>query len=129
MRATLAPILASDGRVLLDVEVPGAAVVAIHEFRYAGYTYRGLGAQLAPAVLRDGRWPITTRSPGTGRGMLPLTWAGLRLGKHLQRGGLRTMAGSLVIAAGVLTLAGPWLMQVPALHGVLEALGCRSLPT
>jgi alpha-glucosidase len=65
---------ASDGRVLLDVEVPGAAVVAVHEFRYAGYTYRGLGEQLAPAVLRDGRWPIVTRSPGTGRGVLPLTW-------------------------------------------------------
>ncbi|HET8616681.1 MAG TPA: TIM-barrel domain-containing protein, partial [Actinomycetales bacterium] len=64
----------SDGRVLLDVEVPGAAVVAIHEFRYAGYTYRGLGEQLAPAVLRDGRWPIVTRSPGTGRGERPLTW-------------------------------------------------------
>jgi alpha-glucosidase len=65
---------ASDGRVLLDVEVPGAAVVALHEFRYAGYTYRGLGEQLAPAVLRDGRWPIVTRVPGTGRGKVPLTW-------------------------------------------------------
>jgi alpha-glucosidase len=65
---------AADGRVLLDVEVPGAAVVTIHEFRYAGYTYRGLGEQLAPAVLRGGRWPIVTRSPGTGRGALPLTW-------------------------------------------------------
>lgn len=64
----------TDGRVLLDVEVPGAAVVAVHEFRYAGYTYRGLGEQLAPAVLRDGRWPIVTRNPGTGRGKIPLTW-------------------------------------------------------
>ncbi len=64
----------SDSRVLLDVEVPGAAVVAVHEFRYAGYTYRGLGEQLAPAVLRDGRWPIVTRVPGIGRGELPLTW-------------------------------------------------------
>lgn len=64
----------SDSRVLLDVEVPGAAVVAVHEFRYAGYTYRGLGEQLAPAVLRDGRWPIVTRVPGTGRGEQPLTW-------------------------------------------------------
>jgi alpha-glucosidase len=64
----------NDSRVLLDVEVPGAAVVAIHEFRYAGYTYRGLGEQLAPAVLRDGRWPIVTRVPGTGRGKIPLTW-------------------------------------------------------
>ena len=26
---------------------------------------------------------------------------------------------------GALTIAAPWLMQVPALHGVLSALGCR----
>ena len=30
----------------------------------------------------------------------------------------------LVLAAGLLTIAAPWLMQVPALHGVLVALGC-----
>ena len=59
--------------------------------------------------------------------MVPLTWAGMRIGRHLQRGGLRVAAGTLVIGAGLLTLAGPWLMQVPALHGVLSALGCRSL--
>ena len=59
--------------------------------------------------------------------MVPLTWAGMRIGRHLQRGGPRVAAGTLVIGAGLLTLAGPWLMQVPALHGVLSALGCRSL--
>jgi hypothetical protein len=35
---------------------------------------------------------------------------------------------SIILFAGVLTLAAPWLMQVPALHGVLGALGCRPLP-
>jgi hypothetical protein len=34
------------------------------------------------------------------------------------------MAGILVLAAGLLTLASPWLMQIPALHGALTALGC-----
>ena len=29
---------------------------------------------------------------------------------------------------GLLTIAAPWLMRLPAMHGVLEALGCRSLP-
>ena len=28
---------------------------------------------------------------------------------------------------GLLTLAGPWLLHAPALHRMLEALGCRSL--
>ena len=59
--------------------------------------------------------------------MIPLTWAGARIGQRLQHGGLRTLAGTLVIFAGLLTIAGPWLMRVPALHGMLEALGCRSL--
>ena len=59
--------------------------------------------------------------------MIPLTWAGARIGTRLQRGGLRTLAGVLVIGAGLLTLAGPWLLHVPVLHRVLDALGCRSL--
>ena len=37
-----------------------------------------------------------------------------------------SMAG-FVLAAGLLTIAAPWLMQVPALHGVLAALGCQPL--
>lgn len=59
--------------------------------------------------------------------MLPLTWSGARLGQRLQRGGLRATAGVLVLLAGLLTIAAPWLMQVPALHGVLSALGCQPL--
>jgi sulfite exporter TauE/SafE len=58
--------------------------------------------------------------------MLPLTWSGARLGQRLQRGGLRAAAGVLVLIAGLITIAAPWLMQVPALHGVLSALGCRA---
>ena len=59
--------------------------------------------------------------------MLPLTWSGARLGQALQRGGLRAAAGVFVLLAGGVTIAAPWLMQVPALHGVLSALGCRPL--
>ena len=60
--------------------------------------------------------------------MVSLTWAGERIGTRLQRGAFRQGAGMLVIVAGLLTLAAPWLMQLPAMHGVLAALGCRSLP-
>lgn len=56
--------------------------------------------------------------------MLPLTFAGARIGQRLHRGGLRTALGSLVLVAGLLTLGAPWLMQVPRLHGWLSALGC-----
>ena len=61
---------------------------------------------------------------GTLATLLPLTWTGARLVQRLQRCGARTWAGALVLSAGLLTLAAPWLMQVPALHGALRALGC-----
>ncbi|HEY5852401.1 MAG TPA: sulfite exporter TauE/SafE family protein [Lysobacter sp.] len=59
--------------------------------------------------------------------MLPLTVSGARLGRWLQTR-WRNAAAALVLAAGVLTLAAPWLMQVPAMHALLAALGCGSLP-
>lgn len=60
--------------------------------------------------------------------MLPLTWAGVRVGQRLQRGAWRTGAGVIVLGSGLLTLAAPWLMHAPVMHDVLTALGCRSLP-
>ena len=59
--------------------------------------------------------------------MLPLTWSGARLGRWLQTR-WRHAAAMLVLTAGLMTLTAPWLMQVPALHGLLDALGCSSLP-
>ena len=35
--------------------------------------------------------------------------------------------GGVILAAGLLTMAAPWLMQIPVLHGPLAALGCRPL--
>ncbi len=61
--------------------------------------------------------------------MVSLTWAGARIGQRLQRGAFRYGAGLMVIAAGLTTLAAPWLIHLPALHGLLTALGCRSLPS
>ncbi|WP_267224538.1 sulfite exporter TauE/SafE family protein [Dyella silvae] len=56
--------------------------------------------------------------------MLPLTWSGARVGRWLQRPGPRRGAALFILFAGVLTLSAPWLMHVPALHGVLGAMGC-----
>ncbi|WP_297829992.1 sulfite exporter TauE/SafE family protein [Thermomonas sp.] len=60
--------------------------------------------------------------------MVSLTWAGARIGQRLQRGAFRRIAGTLVILAGLLTLAAPLLIHLPIVHGLLDALGCRSLP-
>jgi uncharacterized protein len=61
--------------------------------------------------------------------MLPLTWSGQRFGRWLQRRDLRLAAGALVLVLGLVTIAAPWLMQVPALHDALAALGCQPLPS
>jgi sulfite exporter TauE/SafE len=87
-----------------------------------------LAAAWLQADARNGALTMAAFGLGTLPVMLPLTWAGTRIGQRLQRGGLRTGAGLLVLGAGLLTLAAPWLMQVPALHAMLSALGCSALP-
>ncbi len=59
--------------------------------------------------------------------MLPLSWSGARLGQWLHRSGWRTAASTVVMLAGLATLAAPWLELMPGAHRVLAALGCRSL--
>jgi sulfite exporter TauE/SafE len=64
---------------------------------------------------------------GTLPAMVTLTWSGARVGQGLQKSQLRIPAGVVVLLAGAATLAGPWLARMPAVHGALAALGCRSL--
>lgn len=86
-----------------------------------------LAAAWLQASAAQGALTMMAFGLGTLPVMLPLTWAGARLGQRLQRGGWRTAMGLSVLLAGVLTLTAPLLMQAPAIHGVLAALGCRSL--
>ncbi len=60
--------------------------------------------------------------------MVPVTWGSARLARRLAQPRLRRTLGTLVITAGAITLLAPWLMRVPALHDLLAALGCRTLP-
>jgi sulfite exporter TauE/SafE len=63
---------------------------------------------------------------GTLPAMVPVTWSGSRLGA-IRRGNPRRAVAILVFLAGLATALAPWLVQLPALHGALEALGCRSI--
>lgn len=63
---------------------------------------------------------------GTLPAMLPLSYSGQRLGRLLSTPGWRRASGVGVLLAGVLTMTAPWLMHVPALHGLLAGLGCRT---
>lgn len=87
-----------------------------------------LAAAWLQADAVNGATTMAAFGLGTLPMMWPLTWSGARIGQRLQRGGWRTAAGMLVLGAGLLTLSAPWLMQVPALHGALAALGCRPVP-
>ena len=60
--------------------------------------------------------------------MLPLSWSGARLKLLLHHSGWRTVAALVVLFAGLLTMAAPWLMHLPALHPWLRALGCMPAP-
>lgn len=87
-----------------------------------------LAAAWLQADALNGALTMAAFGLGTLPMMLPLTWSGARMGRWLQRSGVRSAAGSLVLLAGLATLTAPWLAQVPAVHATLTALGCASLP-
>ena len=83
-----------------------------------------LAAAWLQADARDGALTMTAFGLGTLPVMLPLTWSGQHVGRRLLRGGARRVLGALVVLAGAVTIAAPWLAGVPGLHGALVALGC-----
>jgi sulfite exporter TauE/SafE len=87
-----------------------------------------LAAAWLQADARNGALTMAAFGLGTLPVMLPLTWSGARLKLWLQHGRWRIAAALLILAAGLLTIAAPWLMHVPALHDALAALGCTPAP-
>jgi hypothetical protein len=83
-----------------------------------------LTAAWMQASASDGALTMAVFGLGTLPVMLPLTWSGARVGRWLQRATPRRFAAMFILLAGVLTMSAPWLMHVPALHGLLAALGC-----
>src|SRR3546814_6760830 len=78
------------------------------------------------ADARNGALTMAAFGLGTLPMMLPLTWSGARMKLWLQHGRWRITAALLVLLAGLLTIAAPWLMHVPALHDTLAALDRKS---
>jgi uncharacterized protein len=83
-----------------------------------------LAAAWLQADAGNGALTMAAFGLGTLPLMVPLTWSGARLGRHLQEAGWRTAAGALVLAAGGITILAPWLAHAPAMHAWLQALGC-----
>jgi uncharacterized protein len=93
-----------------------------------GLSWTMLFAAWFTADALNGALTMAAFGLGTLPAMLPLTWGSGRLARRLSAGSSRTLLATLVIAAGLLTLAAPLLAQVPAVHSVLDFLGCRTLP-
>ena len=83
-----------------------------------------LTAAWLQASARDGALTMAAFGLGTLPMMIPLTWSGARMGRWLQKPAFRTTAAVFILLAGLVTMLSPWLMQVPALHDALVALGC-----
>lgn len=86
-----------------------------------------LAAWLQASAL-NGALTMAAFGLGTLAVMVPLTWSGARLGGWLANPVRRAALASFVLMAGLATLLAPWLASVPAVHAVLVALGCQSLP-
>lgn len=113
-------------RRLVPANTPARRVAAgmVWGWLPCGLSTTVLAAAWLSASALDGALIMAAFGLGTLPVMLPLTWSGVRVGRWLQRPALRRGAALLVMGAGVLTLSAPWLMHVPALHGVLGMLGC-----
>lgn len=84
-----------------------------------------LTAAWMQASATNGALTMAAFGLGTLPVMLPLTWSGQHVGRRLLKGNVRYGVGALVAAAGLVTMAAPWLVRVlPGLHGPLRALGC-----
>jgi uncharacterized protein len=83
-----------------------------------------LAAAWLQADARNGALTMAAFGLGTLPLMVPLTWSGARLGRRLQQGGWRTVAGLFVLATGTVTMLAPWLAHAPSMHAWLLALGC-----
>ena len=113
-------------RVLLAADGPGKRIALgmLWGWMPCGLSTTLLAAAWLQASALNGALTMAAFGLGTLPLMLPLTWSGARIGLRLQRGGWRIAAALLVLGAGLLTIAAPWLMHLPAVHGALAALGC-----
>ncbi|MDR2871351.1 MAG: sulfite exporter TauE/SafE family protein [Xanthomonadaceae bacterium] len=93
-----------------------------------GLSMNMLMAAWLQANVRDAALTMAVFGLGTLPVMVPLTWSGVQIGRWLQHPSLRMVLAIVILLAGLLTIAAPWLMHVPGLHQVLTALGCRTVP-
>lgn len=112
-----------------DTRVKRIALGVLWGWLPCGLSTTFLTAAWLQASAVNGALTMAAFGLGTLPVMLPLTWSGVRLGRWLQQPGRRVLVATIVLLAGVVTVIGPWLMNIPVMHGVLIALGCQTLLT
>ena len=88
-----------------------------------------LAAAWLQASARNGALTMAAFGLATLPVMLPLTWSVARLGRWLHDPRRRGAGVALLLLAGLVTLASPWLMHAPGMPALLAALGCLPTPT
>lgn len=95
-----------------------------------GWLPCGLSATVLTAAWLEadalhGALLMTAFGLGTLPVMATLGWSGARIGTNTAA--WRHAGAALIATSGALTVAAPWLVSLPMLHGALAALGCRGL--
>lgn len=88
-----------------------------------------LAAAWLQASARNGALTMAAFGLATLPVMLPLTWSGARLGRWLHDPRRRMAGVAVLLLAGLVTIASPWLMHAPGMPALLAALGCLPTPT
>jgi len=114
---------------LLPIDSPGKRIAAgmLWGWLPCGLSTTLLAAAWLQADAANGALTMAAFGLATLVVMLPLSWSGARLGRWLHDPLRRRLAASLVLLAGIVTLASPWLVHAPGMPALLAALGC--LPT
>lgn len=88
-----------------------------------------LAAAWLQASARNGALTMAAFGLATLAVMLPLTWSGARLVRWIKDPRRRGAGVAVLMLAGLLTFASPWLMHAPGMPAILAALGCLPTPT
>ncbi len=91
-----------------------------------GLSVTMLGAAWFEASALHGALLMLFFGLGTLPVMTSIGWSGARL-FNFNNTSWRIAAGVIVATLALLTLLAPWLAKTPEMHGILSALGCRTL--
>ena len=126
----LNPVIALLGRRIRLAVIgggPGSFIGPIHRMAARLDDRYDIVAGVLAVLLMPGSTGILLCSLLVGITFLGTVLLTQRLGRSLQPHQGPRISAAMIALYSVMQLAGPWLAGQPAIHSVLEALGCRSI--